>query len=441
MVCVAGWVLAQSPDVVRLPVVFTEREAVMVAPPELMAPPEVVDAYWSPDGRYALVVRRASRTLSLAEGETPQPVQWSILLWDQRLRRGREIWSQQIARERSPMRWMEWMHGAPVALLELPVQMQQDEAGFWRQATVYARVHAPSGTLRTLGRPNQWKRVQVSPVKPFALLLGERGYQILRADGSVSALIPYERLFGDLQDERNPWTLLDGIWTEDGGRLWVVRFLRNAEGGEQKAHCVIDPLAATATLVRERPPLYSPPSPRPGLEVAIAPAELQMGEDRARVRSAWLVGKKGRVLFCADVQAAHLTPSNDAVWYISQGAAWVAPLRKVSRQQYEVLYREKIRETAVACAKQIGLALLMYVQDYDEMYPPNTGNLSDLLMPYVRNEAVFNLPGANFFYLMNMESLATIQNPSETMAGYIQTPYGRAVMWADGHVTWQDEQR
>jgi len=81
----------------------------------------------------------------------------------------------------------------------------------------------------------------------------------------------------------------------------------------------------------------------------------------------------------------------------------------------------------------------MYVQDYDETFPPNTGDVQAILMPYVKNQEIFNLPGTNFFYLMNMEALGSIDKPAETMMGYIQTPYGRAVIWVDGHVTWQGE--
>ncbi|MDW8291125.1 MAG: hypothetical protein RMM06_10400 [Armatimonadota bacterium] len=431
-----SWVLAQSPEeVMRLPVVFTEREAVMVAPREFVAPPEVVDGRWSSDGRYALVVRRTPR-LAIAE-EEPERVPWSLLLWDRQQRRAREVWKGEVARGRELVRRIEWMAGAPVALLELHAGMRQDEAGMWGEVTAHARLHAPTGTLKILGEPDRWRDVMVSPVKPFALLLGEEGYQVLRADGLLTPLVPYERLFGGSWDARPRWMWLMGSWTKGGDTLWVTRLRREAGDSRELIHYLVDPVAVTVTPAREKPPLHSPQPSRHGLEVAIVPAELRSGEDKAQVRSAWLVGKKGRVLVCADVQVADLSPAGDAVWYVSQGAAWIAPLRKLSRQQYEALYREKLQETAVSYAKQIGLALMMYVQDFDETFPPNTGDLQWLLLPYLKDSRFFNLPGTNFFYLMNMETLGSIQTPSETMVGYIQTPYGRAVIWAVGHVTWQ----
>lgn len=431
-----GWGVAQSPDVVRLPVVFTEREAVLVSPREFVAPPEVVNGSWSPDGRYALIVRHAPR--SPIAGEEPARVPWSILVWDNRQRRAREVWRGTLENGRELVHQIQWMAGAPVALLQLHAGTRQREESMWEEVAVYVRLHAPTGTLKILGEPDQWKEILVSPEKPFALLLGDEGYQVLRADGSLSAVIPYERLFGDSQDDRPRWMWLLGAWTRDGSKLWVTRIHQSAEGGRERTHYLVDPLAVAAAPASEKPPLHTWQPPAHGLEVALVSGELQAGEGKARIRSAWLVGKKGRVLICADVQTADVSPAGDAVWYISQGAAWVAPLRKLSRQQYDALYREKVQETAVSYAKQIGLALLMYVQDYDETFPPNV-DVQSALLPYLKDDRFFNLPGTNFFYLMNMESLASIEKPTETMVGYIQTPYGRAVIWADGHVTWQGE--
>jgi len=64
--------------------------------------------------------------------------------------------------------------------------------------------------------------------------------------------------------------------------------------------------------------------------------------------------------------------------------------------------REQARKTAcLSNMKQVGMALMMYVQDWDETYPyitacPNTGRATDtpqgLLHPYVKNAAVWECP-------------------------------------------------
>lgn len=430
-----GWGVAQSPDVVRLPVVFTEREAVMVAPREFVAPPEVVDGKWSPDGRYAIIVRRYARTTD--PQNPPEQFQWSILVWDNRQKRAVEVWKgtggQGLVSE------IQWMAGAPVALLQMRGGVREVAENVVQEITAFARVHAASGTLKILGEPGQWEAVSVSPVKPFALLLGNEAYQVLRADGTLSASVPYERVFEPSESRRPSWAWMLGSWTADGAKLVTTLMGRTPEGKPERKFILIDPLAGTSQPVSQEPPLYEPPSRRYPLRVEVVQSELKADGDSAKVRSAWLVGSKGRSLICADVQSAALTPAGDAVWYISQGAAWLAPLQKLTHEQYEAMHRGALRETVISNAKQIGLALLMYVQDYDETFPPNTGDVQAILLPYLKNQEIFNLPGTNFFYLMNANTLSSIDRPSETMVGYIQTTYGRAVIWADGHVTWQDE--
>jgi hypothetical protein len=435
--CVAltiAWGLAQPPEVVRLPVVFTEREAVMLASRELAVPPEVVDGKWSPDGQYAVVLRRYARV-----GDTqnpPERFQWSVLVWNHRQKRAIEVWKG-TGGEKLVLD-IQWMAGAPVALLKMYAGQREIAENLWDESAVFARLHAANGTLKILGEPDRWKEMNVSPVKPFALLLGEESYEVLRADGTLSSPVPYEQVFASSETRRPHMSWMLAPWTADGTKLVSTVFHQTPEGQTERKFILVDPLAGTSQPVSQQPPCYEPPVSRRALRIEIVPSELKAGTDTAKVRSAWLVGSRGRTLICADVQAADLSPSGDAVWYVSHGAAWVVNLRKLNREQYEAIHREALRETVVSNAKQIGLALLMYVQDYDETFPPNTGDIQAVLMPYIKNQEIFNLPGTSFFYLMNANSLSGIDRPSETMTGYIQTPYGRAIIWADGHVTWQD---
>jgi len=434
VVVAMAWGLAQSPGVVQLPVVFTEREAVMVGSRELVVPPEVVDGKWSPDGRYAVVVRRYARASDTRN--PPERFQWSILVWSHSQRRAVEVWKgtggERLVSD------IHWMAGAPMALLKMYGGQRQIAENVWEETFVFARVHAAAGTLKILGEPDRWKGMNVSPVKPFALLLGEESYQILRADGTLSAPVPYEQVFGTTAPQQPNVGWMLGAWTAEGTKLVTALFDQTPEGKTERRFILVDPLAATSQSISQQPPLYQPPVSRHALRVEIVPSELKAGADTAKVWSAWLVGGRGRVLIGADVQAADLVPSGDAVWYVSHGAAWVVNLRKLNREQYEAIHREALRETVISNAKQIGLAMLMYVQDYDETFPPSASDIPFILMPYLKNEEVFRLPGTQFFYLMNMNSLSSIDRPAETMVGYLQTPYGRAIIWADGHVSWQD---
>src|SRR5205809_846157 len=83
--------------------------------------------------------------------------------------------------------------------------------------------------------------------------------------------------------------------------------------------------------------------------------------------------------------------------------------------------REKARQSScLSNLKQIGTALMMYVQDYDEAYPcnwygslwpsvPNTNRYKwmDAVFPYVKNEKVFSCPsdGGSRSTYINVQNL------------------------------------
>ena len=109
--------------------------------------------------------------------------------------------------------------------------------------------------------------------------------------------------------------------------------------------------------------------------------------------------------------------------------------------------REKARQAScLSNSKQIGLCVLMYVQDYDELLPfywygESVGYWPTVLMPYVKNWDIFTCPsdptfkggtgwtgsggyGYNYYYLGGWStadnsfgpfSLAKIQQPAETV--------------------------
>lgn len=103
--------------------------------------------------------------------------------------------------------------------------------------------------------------------------------------------------------------------------------------------------------------------------------------------------------------------------------------------------------------KQFALGLLMYTQDYDEMYPPMkfTKQLHNVVRPYIKNDAVFSCPETGAEYLpnpaLNYLHLAAIESPATMMMLRDAKPHPAAeagsnlpsVPWwnaayADGHV-------
>src|SRR5258708_643646 len=71
--------------------------------------------------------------------------------------------------------------------------------------------------------------------------------------------------------------------------------------------------------------------------------------------------------------------------------------------------------------KQYALGILMYVQDYDERYPPmkQPAQVEHRVMPYIKNKAVFSCPDTGAEYLpnpaLNYGNLASIKSPASTL--------------------------
>lgn len=93
--------------------------------------------------------------------------------------------------------------------------------------------------------------------------------------------------------------------------------------------------------------------------------------------------------------------------------------------------------------KQVGLGVMMYVQDYDEMFPymKEASATMRVIMPYVKNTNVFYHPLTKEPFRTNpnlsRKSLASIDRPAETVLYYEASPGmdgKRGVCFADGHV-------
>ena len=93
--------------------------------------------------------------------------------------------------------------------------------------------------------------------------------------------------------------------------------------------------------------------------------------------------------------------------------------------------------------KQIGLAVMQYVQDYDETLPPMTdaATVKKAIFPYIKSDDVFINPASHQPYLPNTSlshrKLASINAPADMVLYYEATPAPdntRRVLFLDGHV-------
>jgi hypothetical protein len=199
------------------------------------------------------------------------------------------------------------------------------------------------------------------------------------------------------------------------------------------------------TALKEKPQDHIPFSqvdtkPKSPLAIAADTAKLTGGAGRSADTTAlWLEAsepgpekKFTRALVAAeaDSQSVELLRDLSAVLYTHDDALYAAPIASLDR----VAFEKMMRELAISNAKQTGLGLMMYAQDYDENFPHDPSNVKEAIYPYIKSNDVI----ADFVYTYKGPlELSKIEKPAETAMGYIPSPGGRAVVYADGHVKWE----
>lgn len=408
---------------------LTDREGFVLGDVELVAAPPVSAAVWSSDGRYVLAARQeeppAPPSLPLPSGAL------SLVVWNRGTGRSRVIWQRPAGAQMiGELQWLPRTHAALMMLNWLappPAQPEPRKTLFW--------IDTVSGVVRALG-DLQDEQLLVSPAQPRAVLYsqGQHSLRLVAASGSIGPAVSLPKNFN-----------VDR-WAPDGSLLYGVVWA-GAGTPEQPAHPewqTLDPRNGASTPLPTPPPAQ-PEKPAP-VRLRSTVAVLKEQNTTERVSPLWLEStvksEQLRLLVCPDSDRGSLAPDAGAVLYLSQGAAWVAPLTRLPREQMLAQLRAAQRMEALSNARQIGLALSMYAQDYDETYPPADGNATQVLHPYVKNDEVFDTPGTDapgFVYTYTGGPIKTITNPSTQELGYLPGPGGRAVIFADGHAKWQSD--
>ena len=100
---------------------------------------------------------------------------------------------------------------------------------------------------------------------------------------------------------------------------------------------------------------------------------------------------------------------------------------------------ERAREQAELAEKlshmrMIGLAMMIYVQDWDMRYPPQS-SLEEALMPYLKDEKFKSIFSDPNFHYSSPPPYKEMKNPSEVIAvTWEVSPEADIILYADGHV-------
>ena len=137
------------------------------------------------------------------------------------------------------------------------------------------------------------------------------------------------------------------------------------------------------------------------------------------------------VLVCPTKFQPQLEPSERSIAYIDNGALLLREIRPFDHDLAEKMKIAALKTLAMSQAKQVGIALIIYASDMDEVLP-NGENFVNRLMPYLKDRKM--LDGFNYTFAGGpMDQIKDIAN---TELGFTMGPGGRAVVYADGHAKW-----
>lgn len=450
--------------------VLTADDAYLFGRPELVAESDALPLGLSPDGR-ALLIARIRRHLprgpALPSTAPPSPGgELDLIFWDSRIRQPVIVYREAFPDGApDPVAACDWLPGSRVALIEL---LRPDSS---TRTLLRLDAAAPAPQAHRVTELEAWDHIEVSPTGALAYLESLRPAPSQQPRSGMGTTL---RVLRADSPRMTDVTLPGGVhfyqWAADGMRLVSARTVGQTPEGKKRSvpeHLVVDLTTGQAAHPDQLPPVAANDAgDAPQKAVAALPIRLETAPatvtttdpkraDRS-VDTVWLESAQeppakkrmrdregGPALLATDAEAVTLLGDGSAALIQRDGALYAVPLYRMNRRDFAESLRLAQRLAAISNAKQIGLATLMYVQDYDETLPRADGDLRDLIGPYLKDTDAFNNPatGKNGFTqtYQGTASLGQIASPASTEFGSVQGPGGRAILYLDGHVTWIDD--
>jgi hypothetical protein len=419
----------------ELRAVVAGERAYLLGPAEQAAGPGVSWTQAAPKGRYILCERRKYPVLLPEPGVSLPPAELSLVLWDTKTRKASTPWRfTETEEQRVYTHLAKWL--TPTVALVAQEGAIVDEKGNLTTKSSLLIVNCGTGATQvmplmlSMGGP----AVYVNPVQPLVIVHGSNQF------GTMLAQVILLRTSGQqvAQKVLSPGGMPAG-WSTDGKRFYLRGF---DDKTNQTVWRAVDLNLNVTTLSEAPKDIYKEEKTTPEslpIRAVEQSATLTTGSRSEKLPSLWLESAEKvpavRVAAEIDPVSGILLSDLSAVAYRHQSALYVKPLIALEKAAYEELLRRAERLRLVSNSKQVGLALVMYAMDNKESFPAGGSNLSELVLPYLKNGDL--LKGFQFTYTGPSE-IGKIEKPAEAVLGYFDGPGGRAVVYADGHARWED---
>ncbi len=455
--------VSQTPDM-NSRSVLTSKQALLLMDPLLICQPTVIKYSVSSDGEGVLVERQVlvidPHNFSAAlNSKTPPKMERQIVLYNSSTRESKIVW-----RSASPsvyIQQMEWMKNGESALFVtvdhglVPGTDPNVPSGprheMYRVTSVSQRALK---TFETAGDNEFNININFSPFEPLAFLSVDKfekkmykapdgtmkegltripHYQVIRQDGKPGMEVQI------VEVPENTYLGWDAV-----GNPIFTSIQRNPNGkGAKLKYFQINPGNLTSKELTVSPTMYEPKELTSAFNsnwnVSLSSTTQRIpspDNKQVPITTTWLISKEGtekpNALVCSDSLNASFMGKDKGIIFQSMGGLWHMQVGEMTLAEYKELKSAADRQVAVSNAKQAGLALAMYAQDYDEKFP--TGDdFNNKIFPYIKNQDILN----SFTYTYGGGLLSAISNPTETELGYVNGPGGKAIVYADGHAKWK----
>lgn len=479
--------------------VVSGENAYVLGPSETIVDVERVDKIIpAPDDSAVLIAAYKSRpyfgiALSKAEvdaGMVQRFPELNLIYWDPRTRVAKTLLRESNTPDMTAGVWdIQWMPRTRTALIVLGRFYESTQT----VATTLMHVDPAAGTVRRIADLEGRFRAKVSPNQPLAYIerippRGENGaltgpvsLQVYTPQGLGRTINIDQEIYGlnwtldgnsvyatrifELNPEgkrvvRNVLTLVN-LQTGEVSHPEKLPTVQNAESlGSHRLEWAVGAVTTKVTVPgpggdpQETTALWLHPGVSSGIvssgsKATITPSKKATPKSAVVPAPAAVVPSRGSfftnsLLVATNAEPAGFLASTNsaALLFLRDGALCAAPIFRLPRAAYEEKIRTLQRQAAMTNAKQIVLGILMYAQDWDDNYPASGKGVEKAIEPYTKNKQIFENPATgepSFVYThTGSTAAADMTSPATSQLGYLSGPGGRAILWADGHITWQD---
>jgi prepilin-type processing-associated H-X9-DG protein len=442
--------------------VMSGKVGYLLLPQEFICGPKIEQEVWSPDGQHLAVLRevmdltpteRSEMMLGLGDPAALDP-EYEILVWSAVTQKTTII--SRFKKSVGSVADVNWIAGSSSLIIRQ--EIPEEANGTAAHAVIFLLSKSGQRANVRMEEPQEYDEVLPAPNRPIVAMIEHHPLEVADPGTLPPGATAVQAVGGgEAKPQRVPPKVhffgTDGVlsqaitlprngcipfWSTNGH--FYVRYLDRVAKGQplKTTWYLVDQAAGKVTESAVPPDMAAAAVNSVAPELVSEDLAPRLAYKKLGVLAPTVIISKPKAnddevaVVSTDGASGQLSPSYNAVSYRSQGSEMIRPLVKVSLEAYKQARVAALRSKIIDRAKQVGLALLMYANDYDDNYVSNAGNWQSQVEPYLKNMNLmdgFNLvfPGG---------SATAIENPADTVLGYIEGPGGRAVAYADGHVRW-----